>query len=1286
MINKRSIKHIYNKKIPVILFNKPVDKALEILENSKSSAVVVINESSKPIGIITECDITKQAGHWDENILAPVNEVMSSPLITINEDSDFRDAYIHMSENGFRHLVVVDQNNNLAGMLSECDFLQHLTPEQLLAVKEVHLVMSKEVATIQQEESVSKTIDMMTRNKVSSIVIVSEGKPIGIFTERDTVHLARQGDKALYAPIHEYMSSPVKTINENHSVMNAEHILFNEHIRHLIVIDDDGILSGILSQHDLVKGISGIYIEMLRDTIRKQSDVLYETHNQLEEQSVLNNILNTISDKLIIACDRNNIIQFTNATIFDCLYKKPKKGELLDDTVKCFDNSIAQSILNAEINTSANHNSIVLDQYGNKHFFKTSYAPIFSSEKRLQGFLFMAEDTTIERNAYIDLQKTKEQLEKSEHQFHKIFDSAKDGILVANTETKKFYIGNQAICDMLGYSQDEIKELDITDIHPKESLSFFIENFEKYQRGEKIFSDDLPIVRKDGTIFYAEISTDIVELDGNSYMLGIFHDITERKENKLVLEKQNLLLREREEQLLEAQQIAKFGNWALDINSMQAFWSDEIWHILDIEPGIEIGLEFLSTIVSPDDWPKLHESLLEAVKDGKSHHMEYKIKRPNGEIRWVDCRGIRIDDDEGAPYKLVGTLQDITHKKITELKVAESESLFRAIFEQAAVGVAQIDTITGRFIKANQTYCNILGLTVEELLKTDFITLTHSDDLREYLKNVKRLRAREIDIFSMRKRCYKSDGTIVWINLNISPLHWKDDLLQSQIAIIEDITKEVQNEKQLNQYKHVVSATTDLIAFIDDNYCYITVNEAYIRFHNKTYAEIIGQPIVSIIGEKNFNYVKPILDQALSGVEQTRENLFTLHDGTQRYEEMRLYPYNDNKGNITAFVVNIKDKTEEYNALAQEKKLLNLIESSDNEFYVFDRDTLLFSYVNNGGLNNLQYSLEELQQLHPYDIKYEYTESSFKQIVQPLIDGVKEQLIFETRHLRKDGTTYPVELHLQLLSSLSHHKEFLAVVIDVSERKAIEAKLKEQEELMIVQSRQAAMGEMISMIAHQWRQPLSVVSMATNNLLLDIELEQLNQTDATQEINEINDQVQYMSQTIDDFRNFFQRSRTLEQDKVENMLKDVISIIGPTLESNEIYVDINCDPSIMIQTYRSELTQVLINIISNAKDALKDIVTPRIIIVIVKKIDDEITFSITNNGPHISETILNTIFEPYFTTKETSGGTGLGLYMSKSIIQKHMHGVISVNNTDNGVMFTITIPQILKENDNACKI
>ena len=254
-------------------------------------------------------------------------------------------------------------------------------------------------------------------------------------------------------------------------------------------------------------------------------------------------------------------------------------------------------------------------------------------------------------------------------------------------------------------------------------------------------------------------------------------------------------------------------------------------------------------------------------------------------------------------------------------------------------------------------------------------------------------------------------------------------------------------------------------------------------------------------------------------------------------------------------------------------------------------------------------------------------------------------------------------------------KNIGTIIVDITQSYNDKKKLEEQEELMIIQSRHAAMGEMISMIAHQWRQPISVISMYANNILADIELETLDEKSLREYTEGIETQTQELSKTIDDFRNFFKPERIMEETSVEDVLHDALGVIGKSLENNDIEVALELESCKNIETYSRELMQVIINIIQNAKDALleKEIKDKKILI----SLKDEETFlslRVCDNAGGVAKEHLFSVFDAYFTTKGAKDGTGLGLYMSKTIVEKHLHGSLEVTNVGEGACFALKLP------------
>jgi signal transduction histidine kinase len=217
---------------------------------------------------------------------------------------------------------------------------------------------------------------------------------------------------------------------------------------------------------------------------------------------------------------------------------------------------------------------------------------------------------------------------------------------------------------------------------------------------------------------------------------------------------------------------------------------------------------------------------------------------------------------------------------------------------------------------------------------------------------------------------------------------------------------------------------------------------------------------------------------------------------------------------------------------------------------------------------------------------------------------------------------------------------------------------------------------MISNIAHQWRQPLSELSSILMFIKFKYDINSLDKETMNKKSKEADRVLEYMSHTIDDFRNFFMPKKEKEEFFLINSIEMVMGIISSTLLNYNIKIEISVDENIKIKTFLNEYKQVLLNIIGNAKDVLieKNIENPLIKIIAIED-DKSVVLFIEDNGGGILVEPKSKIFEPYFTTKEDSNGTGLGLYMSKIIVDKNMKGKLKVKNTKQGAKFSISIPK-----------
>jgi len=305
---------------------------------------------------------------------------------------------------------------------------------------------------------------------------------------------------------------------------------------------------------------------------------------------------------------------------------------------------------------------------------------------------------------------------------------------------------------------------------------------------------------------------------------------------------------------------------------------------------------------------------------------------------------------------------------------------------------------------------------------------------------------------------------------------------------------------------------------------------------------------------------------------------------------------------------------------------------------------------------------------------------------------------FEWLHKDYNGTEFWCEIVLTKIH-LNGKDLIHGVWRDISDRKAmnlseieykkeieslnenLESRVKEEVEKnmlkdrqLLEQSRLAQMGELISMIAHQWRQPLTAIASASTAIGLKAQLNKLDNDSATELSGKISTYVQHLSETIDDFRNFFKKNRHKVETNYDEIISSVLNIIHNSLKNKNIDIIQNMECKISFFAYPNELKQVILNLLKNAEDALVENNTENSFIKIKTYIENEkAILEVSDNGGGIDQGIIDKVFDPYFSTKLKKDGTGLGLYMSKIIVEEHCNGSLNCQNTQSGIVFKIEI-------------
>lgn len=382
--------------------------------------------------------------------------------------------------------------------------------------------------------------------------------------------------------------------------------------------------------------------------------------------------------------------------------------------------------------------------------------------------------------------------------------------------------------------------------------------------------------------------------------------------------------------------------------------------------------------------------------------------------------------------------------------------------------------------------------------------------------------------------------------------------------------------------------------------------------------------------------------------------------------------------------------------IAKQKELFEKLYNKSADGVLLIKDKKIID-CNEATLKILQYSKEELVNKSLCDISPKFqpdNQSSYIKAITKIDEALTNGICsFEWVHKNKQHKHLWIEIVLTSIE-IDNNSVIHTVIRDINKRKEMEQKLEiltlnlegkiyeeikknqEKTKQLIQQSRLAQMGEMISMIAHQWRQPLTAITATTNNLQIKAMIaDKIDNKHLQEELELITNYSQHLSLTIDDFRNFFKPDKIKTEEKLEDIIEKAINIIKTSIESKNINLIKDYNFNDKLYTYTSEIQQVILIILKNAEDSLMERnIEDRLIIITTFKEEDFAIIQIKDNGVGISEDIINKIFDPYFSTKKTKEGTGIGLYMSKIIIDEHCCGNLSVKNNKDGATFEIKLP------------
>ena len=661
--------------------------------------------------------------------------------------------------------------------------------------------------------------------------------------------------------------------------------------------------------------------------------------------------------------------------------------------------------------------------------------------------------------------------------------------------------------------------------------------------------------------------------------------------------------------------------------------------------------------------------------------------------RWFDLYAFRVGEEK--EHQVAVLFKNITDRKHAEEALRASEERYRALSAATAEGVAVHHN--GRIDFANESLVTMFGYEPEEVVGMEAIAFIAPEAREKAIALAVSGHEEPYESIGLRK-----DGTTFPVEFLGKGITLEGE--RRRVGLVRDLTRQKQAEAALRvseeRFRSIADCTPVVMWMTDAAGHQEFVNRAYRQFLGVTLEQVAGidrwQPLVHL--DDAAEYVGAFAESLRTRSAFYAQARVRRADGEWRwiasYGAPRFSPDGEFLG-IAGSSPDITDlkmaeealrQSEERFRVAQELSLdaftiLTAVRNADGRIVDFR-----WEYANPTAARLLRRSPEDLagQQLLRVLPGNKANSDLFDRYVRVVETGEPHdyEIPYESEGIRGWFRNMTVKL-----------EDGIAVYFaDITERKEVEealkalneelenrveqrtAELREKDQLLLLQSRQAAMGEMIGNIAHQWRQPLNSLGLTIQQLLLLHDFGKLSREVLDQTVSKSMELIQHMSKTIDDFRNYFRPDKERVEFRVSDIVADTLSLVEDSFRNQHIKVEVVSKTDPVIYGYRNELAQALLNLLSNAQDAIKERQTHDPLVTVTIDSEDGCTIlTVTDNAGGIREEIMDKIFEPYFTTKGPQQGTGVGLFMSKSIIEKNMGGRLSARNIANGAEFRIEI-------------
>jgi len=853
-------------------------------------------------------------------------------------------------------------------------------------------------------------------------------------------------------------------------------------------------------------------------------------------------------------------------------------------------------------------------------------------------------------------------LRESERRFHSAFDYAAIGMALVSPEGRWLQV-NRAVCDIVGYSERELLALTFQDVTHPDDLGNDLEYVRQVLSGEiDSYQMEKRYVHKQGRVVWVLLSVSLVRTEDGAplHFISQIQDISARKAAEQAARKSE----ERFKLVVEG---THDGVWDWDIGSGYCYYSPRYKQLLGYsDEEFEATRASFEARLHPADRERTYAALRAHLGHRTPYEVEYRLQSKSGEYLWFQARGQASWDADGRPIRFAGALRDITQRKQAELAAERSQKFLDAVIE----GIPQplfVKDSRHRWVLFNQRFCEMMGHERSALLG-------HSDPDIYPPDVVERFWAEDEESLRMSEPLYvesavtRPDGSTRWLLKSKQRIDLQDGA--HIVGISTDITslKQAQTALEQSEESHRLLAehSIDMILRIDPWGVLTYVSPASLSMLGYRPDEVVGRRVPDFVHPQDREEAARLYGEV---VRLKTFHVFTCrlrnHSGGWVWVETSFRAIPDPDTGRTAQVIavsrNVDERMQAAEALNRFKQILD---NTIDMIFMFDTDTLRYSYVNRGAADTLGYPREKLLGMAPWELRGNITEAEYRKTIEAFLRGEIQSRQFETVHRRADGEVIPVDVSMQIIRRPGETGMFLSVTRDATERKKIE-RMK---------------NEFVSTVSHELRTPLTAILGSLGLIAGGVAGELSEQAKKLIEIARKNGE--RLVRLINDI---------LDMDKIESgkMRFDfqphrIRPLLEQAVEANRAYGDslgVQFElrgeiPDRVVALDSDRFMQVMANLLSNAAKFSPSGGT----VAITSEVrPGGVRINVTDQGPGIPEHFRDKVFGKFCqadaSDSRQKGGTGLGLSIVKAIMEKHGGEVGFDTEIGRGTTFHVTFPE-----------